>query len=165
MKRLIFALSIAFAPFANASPELAEQFGVKARILYQDSVEIANHLRNGDEQELPDAFVDQLAIFAGTALKLGSWSDAQAGVSDFGCIFRGMAEEADVQIGELETAVSTSDKSAALSRLIAMFDDAQSIAAAAAHASRRFEDEKDGNYIAAAPTCAANPADLEVFRP
>ncbi len=165
MKRLIIALSISFAPAANASPELAEQFGVKAGGLYQETVAFANLLRNGGDAELSDTYIDELAIFAGTALKLGSWSDAQAGASDFGCIFRGMAEEADVQITELESATSSSEKSAALSRLIAMFDDAQSIAAAAAHAARRFENEKGGNHMTAAPSCAANPADLEVYRP
>ena len=165
MKRLIIAAAFAFAPVANASPELAEQFGVKAGGLYQETVAFANQLRSGGEAELSEAFAEDLAIFAGTALKLGSWSDAQAGASDFGCIFRGMAEEADVQLSELEGATTTSQKSAALSRLIAMFDDAQAIAAAAAHAARRFGKEKDGSFIAAAPSCPANPADLEVFRP
>ena len=165
MKRLIIALSIAIAPSASASPELADQFGVKARGLYQDTVAFANQLRTGGEPELSEAYIDELAVFAGTALKLGSWSDAQAGASDFGCIFRGMAEEADVQLSELEDATSTAQKSAALSRLIAMFDDAQSIAAAAAHAARRFGTEKGGSFVAAAPSCAANPADLRVYRP
>jgi hypothetical protein len=150
---------------ANASPELADEFGIKARILYEDTVTFANQLRNGGQPELTATYIDELSVFAGTALKLGSWSDAQSGASDFGCIFRGMAEEADVQLMELESATSLSETSAALSRLIAMFDDAQSIAAAAAHAVRRSEQEKGGNRIAAAPSCAANPADLQVYRP
>ena len=165
MKRLIIAAAFAFAPLANASPELAEQFGVKAGGLYQETVAFANQLRSGGDADVSEAYAEDLAVFAGTALKLGSWSDAQAGASDFGCIFRGMAEEADVQLSELEEATSTAQKSAALSRLIAMFDDAQSIAAAAAHAARRLEKEKGGSYVATAPSCAANPADLEVFRP
>ena len=165
MKRLIIVATLVFAPMANASPELAEQFGVKAGGLYQETVAFANRLHGGGEAQLSEAYAEELAIFAGTALKLGSWSDAQAGASDFGCIFRGMAEEADVQLSELEEATTTAQKSAALSRLIAMFDDAQAIAVAAAHAARRFETEKGGNYIAAAPSCPANPADLEVFRP
>lgn len=165
MKRLLVTLSLVIAPLAHASPELAEQFGVKAGGLYQETVAFADQMRMGGNADLSEAYVEELAIFAGTALKLGSWSDAHAGASDFGCIFRGMAEEADVQLTELEEATSTSQKSAALSRLIAMFDDAQSIAAAAAHAARRAETEKGGNRIAAAPSCAANPADLQVYRP
>lgn len=165
MKRLLIAAAIAFAPIASASPELAEQFGVKAGGLYQVTVSYANQLRTGGDAELSDAYAEELAVFAGTALKLGSWSDAHAGASDFGCIFRGMAEEADVQLTELEEATSTAQKSAALSRLIAMFDDAQSIAAAAAHAARRSGQEKGGNDIAAASSCAVNPADLQALRP
>ena len=164
MKRLIIALALLGAPHAAASPELADQFGVKAKGLYQETVELANVLRSGDESDLSDVYVSDLSVFAGTALKLGTWSDSQAGASDFGCIFRGMAEEVDVQLAELESAASPVEKSAALSRLIAMFDDAQSIAAAASHAARRYEIEKGGSYVAAAPSCAANPADLEVYR-
>ena len=165
MRRLIIAFSLAIAPLAHASPELADQFGVKASGLYADTVSLANQMKTGAEAELSEAYIDELSVFAGTALKLGSWSDAQAGAADFGCIFRGMAEEADVQLIELEEAASSAQKSAALSRLIAMFDDAQSIAAAASHAARRFEKEKGGNRVAAAPSCAANPADLQIYRP
>lgn len=164
MKRLMIALSLVIAPAANASPELAEQFGVKAKGLYNQTVEVTNALHKGGDTELSAAYVDELMVFAGTALKLGSWSDSQAGASDFGCIFRGMAEEADVQLSQLEEAESAKAKREALARLVAMFDDAQSIAAAASHAARRIETEKGGSYIAAAPSCPANPADLELFK-
>ena len=164
MKRIAIAVAAFIAPFAHASPELADQFGVKAQGLYIETVEVSGVLLRDTEAELSEAYVDELAVFAGTALKLGQWSDSQAGASDFGCIFRGMAEEADRQLFELEIARTPKAKSAALKRLIAMFDDAQSIAAAASHAARRVESEKNGSYVAAAPSCAANPADLEVFK-
>ena len=97
-------------------------------------------------------------------MKLGTWSDTQAGAADFGCIFRGMAEEADKQLFELEIARTPKAKRAALSRLIAMFDDAQSIAAAASHAARRLAKEQGGSQVATAPSCAANPADLALLK-
>lgn len=165
MKRLLLALLLLLAPEAGASPELADQFGLKASGLYEDTVAAANALRSGGDADLLEDYIDELSVFAGTALKLGSWSDAQAGASDFGCIFRGMAEEADVQLLVLETASTASEKRTALSRLIAMFDDAQSIAAAASHAARRAETERGGTRVAAAPSCAANPADLQLYRP
>ena len=164
MKRLIFDLSMAIAPMANASPELAEQFGVKAQGLYIETVEVSGVLLNDTSAELSDDYINELAVFAGTALKLGQWSDSQAGASDFGCIFRGMAEEADKQLFELEIARTPAAKRDALKRLIAMFDDAQSIAAAASHAARRMEKETGDSFVAAAPSCAANPADLELFK-
>lgn len=164
MKRLIFALSILVAPMANASPELADQFGVKAQGLYVETVEVSGVLLNEADAELSEAYIDDLAVFAGTAIKLGQWSDSQAGASDFGCIFRGMAEEADQQLFQLEIARTPNAKREALQRLIAMFDDAQSIAAAASHAARRMEKETGDSFVAAAPSCAANPADLELFK-
>ena len=165
MKRLAFALAVMIAPAASASPELAEQFGAKAQGLYMQTVEVANVLISTENANISDEYIDELAVFAGTAIKLGNWSDAQAGASDFGCIFRGMAEEADVQLMELEEATTPAEKRAALSRLIAMFDDAQAIAAAASHAARRAEAEKGGSFVATAPSCATNPADLELYRP
>ena len=131
MKRLLLALLLLLAPEAGASPELADQFGLKASGLYEDTVAAANALRSGGDADLLEDYIDELSVFAGTALKLGSWSDAQAGASDFGCIFRGMAAESETQLIELESPATGSDQRESLRRLAEMFADAEIIAIAA----------------------------------
>lgn len=154
LKRLTCLLLCAsLSPVALASPDLAETWGAKASDLYGSTLVM---LDTGTSSDLADDYIIGVERFAVTATRLGTWNDNSHGPADFGCIFRGMAEEAELQLDALETATSATDREAALKRLIGMFDDAQAISAAAAHAAR---------YGAAtiatdgAPTmCAANPA-------
>ena len=154
LKHLISLLLCAsMTPVALASPDLAETWGAKAGDLYSSTLVMLD-ADNGND--LTDDYIVGVERFAVTATRLGTWNDDSHGPADFGCIFRGMAEEAELQLGALETAHSPTDREAALKRLIGMFDDAQAISAAAAHAAR---------YGVALPVtdsapkmCAANPA-------
>lgn len=154
LKHLISLLLFAsMAPVALASPDLAETWGAKAGDLYSSTLVM---LDAGKSNGLTDDYIVGVERFALTATRLGTWNDDSHGPADFGCIFRGMAEDAEHQLDALETTSSATDREAALKRLIGMFDDAQAISAAAAHAARY------GAAIPAAdgaPTmCAANPA-------
>jgi len=158
MKRLFACLILGAAPLsANASPELTETWGARAALLYEDTTALLSLARAGKEAPLDAAYIDETITFASTAMQLGSWIDTTDSAKDFGCIFRGMAEEADVQLTEVEEAVTKADRVAALSRLTVMFDDAQTIAAAAAHAARSGAPVK-GAEVA---SCAANGAVLD----
>ena len=160
MKRFILCLCALILPFsAAASPELAEEWGVKAGALYSQSVELMEVLSRDGEISLKSQYITDLERFALTASKLGSWNDERTGARDLGCIFRGMAEEAELQLDALENPKSDTGQAAALRRLITMFDDAQTISAAAASAARAGITEIPAN--ASEHSCPANRAFLK----
>ncbi|MCA8902617.1 MAG: hypothetical protein KDA53_15360 [Hyphomonas sp.] len=158
LKRLLAPLALAaLALPASASPELAELWGVKAAGLYSDTVVLLDEARTGAAPALEDGYIIDLERFAVTATRLGSWNDQVSGAKDLGCIFRGMAEEAEIQLGALEGARSVRDRESALRRLVTLFDDAQDISAAAAWAARHGGQLPNANDGAPA-ACPANPA-------
>lgn len=162
MKRFILCVCTFLLPLsAAASPELAEEWGVKAGTLYNQSVELIQTLNRDGEITLGDNYITDLERFALTATRLGSWNDERTGARDLGCIFRGMAEEAERQLDVLETPEADGAQAAALRRLVTMFDDAQTIAAAAASAARAGITETPAN--ASEYSCPANRAFLEQF--
>ncbi len=133
LKRLIPALlGLALAQTAAASPELAEVWGTKAGDLHAQSAV----LRDANDAHLPQNYVRELERFAITATRLGTWNDEQGGAADLGCIFRGMAEEAELQLMALEDAKGPAARDVAFNRLVSMFDDAQVISKAAVLAAR-----------------------------
>ncbi len=136
MKRLVLAIAAAALPFcASASPELAGDWGVKASGLYQDTVSLIADVETSGETAIPRDYEVAIERFAMTASNLGHWVDGDGGPSDLGCIFRGMAEEGEVQLMALYEADSPRETRSSLIRLAAMFSDAEIIAAAAMHAS------------------------------
>lgn len=155
MKRLLCALVLAAVPFsAAASPQLANEWGAKASELYGETVTLLNASEAGDTITVPDTYEVEIGRFAVMAGRLGSWIDGNDGPSDLGCIFRGMAQEGEVQLDALDSASNQAEIETGLKRLATMFSDAEIIAAAAA--------QSDGEDVpvAARPTatsCAANP--------
>lgn len=156
MKRLCLALAIVALPLsAAASPELAGDWGVKASGLYQDTVTLIADVDRSGTADIPHEFEVEIGRFAVTATNLGHWVDGNDGPSDLGCIFRGMAEEGEVQLTALYEAEDPAQTRKSLIRLAAMFSDAEIIAAAAMHAS-----DHDGPALAAGTevSCPANTA-------
>ncbi|MEZ5998596.1 MAG: hypothetical protein R3B98_07880 [Hyphomonas sp.] len=159
LKRLfapVLLAALAALP-AAASPELAEIWGAKAAALYSETTDLLDTARTGERPALDDGYLIDLERFAMTATRLGSWNDEVSGAKDLGCIFRGMAEEAEVQLNALEGAGSATASEAALKRLVTLFDDAQEISVAAAWAARHggaLPNANDGVPAA----CPANPA-------
>jgi len=136
---------VVLATPASASPDLSEEWGQVASTLYEQTVET---MRGAP---LPDGYEADTARFAATAARLADWAEASGAAADFDCIFRGMTEEADVQLDALGT---HADGEAPLQRLAILFSDAEAIAAAAVHASRRPGTAGPGQ----APTCPASPS-------
>ncbi len=137
LKHTLCAVMVtAYAASASASPETAEQWGLEAREIYAQTAEMIRALENRTFDGLSVEFEDQLIRFASTAAHLGGWTDETQIAPDLGCIYRGMAEEVELQLDAIEAAKSTAQMKVALTRLAAMADDAQSIAIASAHAGR-----------------------------
>lgn len=138
MKRLILCLAVLGLPFlsAQASPELAARWGEDASAL---QTTVKSHIRSveagiGGRGEVDQRFSNQVIRFALDAEKLSRWIDQTPETADLGCIFRGMSEEADLQLEKLETASTLGETANALERLEKLFDDAKAISAAASTA-------------------------------
>lgn len=142
LKPFGLALCLTFAlPAAQADEaDLAREWGAKAGMMYEDT---AAGLQGA---VLPARYEDDLARFAVTADRLGAWIDETGRPHDLGCIFRGMADEAELQLGALSVPAS---RSAALRRLATMFNDAENIGLAASYA-------RPGE-VSEEKSCRANP--------
>lgn len=75
--------------------------------------------------------VDGLHRFGFNTARLATEIDARRGAADLRCIFRGMAEETDVQLKAAATAPTGAQQAAALLRLSGMLRDAAEIVPAA----------------------------------
>ncbi|MCI4645746.1 MAG: hypothetical protein MRY64_13280 [Hyphomonadaceae bacterium] len=126
MLKLFFAALClaALAPAALADEILAREWGAEAGHLYEETAEVLNGAA------LPARYEDELVRFAVTADRLGNWIDATDRPHDLGCIFRGMADEAEVQLHMLHLPGA---RQRALRRLATLFHDAESLALAAAY--------------------------------
>ncbi|MEM6665987.1 MAG: hypothetical protein AAF638_06245, partial [Pseudomonadota bacterium] len=147
LKRLFAAFTcLAFAGPAAASPDLAAEWGHAATGLYADTV---HAIEGGD---LPANFEDSLTRFSVNAARLGSWIDKSGGPVDLGCIFRGMSEEAEIQLYAI---TSQSTRETALRRLATLFYDAETISLAAIHAGGSAHETRK---VGGPPTCVGSPA-------
>ena len=137
LKQLICAALLGItASTAAASPETAENWGVQASDLYNTVQELLEQQNVNNFSGLSPDFEDKMIRFASTASQLAIWTDETQASPDLGCIYRGMAEEAEVQLLALEAAGSFAEMETALKRIASMTDDAQAIAVASAHAGR-----------------------------
>lgn len=162
MKRVLISLILACssATAAAASPDLAMKWGADATSLYSESVTHLGQVeQNKAPTELSDSFVDRIVRFAIEATRLGKWMDENTDTTDFGCIFRGMAEEADRQLQEIVQSRSPAEQAASLKRIIAMFDDAQTIAVAALEVANTGE----ASQAPTAHQCLANSVAVDQY--
>jgi len=147
MKHILIGLALGvFASTAHGDPELARAFSGAA-------AELGEETRGAIEgRALPADYGDELARFSVNAARLARWIDDTGRPSDFGCIFRGMAEEAELQLAVID---ATHGGETALRRLAALFHDAESVGLAASLS----QPGERGRASGAGPdTCAANPA-------
>ena len=153
---LVLSTGFALGP-AHASPETAEHWGAQAQKLYKATAQLLSDLNTGRTDGLEEDYLDGLADFSVTAGRLAVWVDTSGGAKDFGCIYRGMAEEAELQLDALETASDKTEAHTALTRIATMLDDAQSIAVASAHAAR------SGTSTAPTGHCPASAIPLDKY--
>jgi len=154
---IIASTALILSSPANASPETAEDWGAQASALYRTTADLLNAVNANENSNLEDGYLDGLARFSTIAGRLAVWVDASGGAQDFGCIYRGMAEEAELQLEALETATTKIEAKAALTRIATMLDDAQSIAVASAHAART------GSNTAPTTHCPASAVPLDKY--
>lgn len=159
LKRLVTVALAAFAltSAAHATPTTAENWGSQASTLYVETVDLLENIKAGNPTLLDDAYVARLTRFSIVAGRLAVWVDETGGAKDFGCIYRGMAEEAEIQLYALEEADSDTAATAALVRIATMLDDAQSIAVASAYAART------GNARSPQTDCPASAITLNQY--
>lgn len=152
MKRLVAIFALFALPLtAQASPQLAQDWGGKAASLHAETTALITEIDSGLHPEIDLTYLIEIERFAATAGRLGSWIDTSEGPADLGCIFRGMAAEGERQINTLDTANDLSDRRTALRRLATMFADAEMIAVATSRQRLRTSET-------AAHTCPADPA-------
>lgn len=128
MKRLFTSIFLLLLPLsAQASTELARQWGVEASRLSGATSEMMLAVDMGESLAVTDEFAMDLYRFGRTSADLAVWIDDTKGPNDLGCIFRGMADEAETQLSSLETRPERET----LRRLSSLFADAEMIAIAA----------------------------------
>lgn len=130
---------------AAASPDLARSWSQHAGVLYGETVNLL------ETDEVPADYQREVARFSVGAARLAKWVDAEGGPADFACIFRGMAEEADVQLRALK---GKTRPDAPLMRLAVLFHDAEGLALAALSATERGETAPSP---AGTASCSADP--------
>ena len=160
LKRLILslaAIALSSAAPAFASPETAEDWGAQASALYKTTADLLSTSQANISKDAEAEYIDGLANFSVVAGRLAVWVDTSGGAKDFGCIYRGMAEEAELQIEALETAETQAEAKTALTRIATMLDDAQIIAVASAHAAR------NGTNTAPTGHCPASAVSLDKY--
>lgn len=158
LKRFLLGLTtLALASTAHASPETAEDWGAQASTLYSTTATLLSGLNDNTNKDLEAEYLDGLARFSVIAGRLAVWVDTSGGAKDFGCIYRGMAQEAEVQLTALEAATTQAEAKAALTRIATMLDDAQSIAVASAYAARH------GTSTAPSGHCPASRQSLDAY--
>ena len=132
MKRFLACLSLIAAPLsAEASTELARQWGVEAVRLSAETSSLIASVDMGEAAQISDTFALDVYRFGRTSADLARWIDHSNGPGDLGCIFRGMASESETQLIELEAPASQGEQRESLRRLAEMFADAEIIAIAA----------------------------------
>lgn len=154
---IIASSTFMFTGVANASPETAEDWGARAGVLYGMTTKFLNTSTYASNSQLEVDYLEGLTQFAIIAGRLAVWVDTSGGAKDFGCIYRGMAEEAELQLETLETVSTQEDAAAALTRIATMLDDAQSIAVASAHAARTGTSSLESSH------CPASAIPLDTY--
>ena len=129
MKRVLLSLLLTALPIsAEASTELARQWGLEATRLSAETIDLILAVDMGERAEVSDRFALDVYRFGRTSADLARWIDASAGPNDLGCIFRGMATESEDQILVLEDTPDHTRQRESLRRLAGMFADAEIIA-------------------------------------
>lgn len=134
MKRFLACLILMITPLsAEASTELARQWGMEAMRLSTETTDLIMAVDMGETAEISDTYALDIYRFGRTSADLAQWIDQSDGPHDLGCIFRGMAAESESQLSDLESPLATIEHRDTLRRLAVMFSDAEVISVAAQH--------------------------------
>lgn len=157
MKRFAFTAALAvFATTVAFADTLPDQVRSEAsRLLKEvDAAKAVAAARPAlKPQPLVPVLVMDLQRFGLSASRLSLDIDKAGGPVDLRCIFRGMAEETDVQLTAASVATTGAQQAVALDRLSHMLKDAAEIAPSASPA--RAQTKTAATQKAAAATCPA----------
>ena len=118
--------ALLFAGSASASPALARSWS-------EEAAELHTQIEAMDTHTLPVDLRFRLQRFGRTATRLSTSGSEDAPLpEDLGCIFRGMAEETDLQLSSFADDSSEAARVQAEERLSKMLEDAVSVGEAAA---------------------------------
>ncbi len=133
LKRLIAIIAIATLPAsASASNNLAEEWGTRASMLYDQTTTMLFQLDHGVQPQLTDAYLIELERFSLTAGRLGAWMQTTDGADRFSCVYTQLANDSISHLNVLDTEADAADLRNALSQLAFVFVDAEMLAAASA---------------------------------
>ena len=132
MKPLFACLAMALLPLnAQASTDLARQWGLEASRLSAETSEILYAVDQGQTLDVSDTYAVDVYRFARTSSDLARWIDTAHGSRELSCLFRTMAEQSEDQLMALESPSDPYEQRESLRRLAATFSDAERIAIAA----------------------------------
>jgi len=132
MIRLVSCLILSALPLsAQASTDLARQWGQEANRLSIETTEMIYAVDIGQPLEVSETFALDVYRFGRTSADLAQWVDGARGPHDLACIFRGMATESEDQLIALEGLDGVHAQRESLSRLAALFSNAQRVAVVA----------------------------------
>lgn len=130
LKRLTACLILAALPLsAQASTDLARQWGLEASRLSVETLEMIHAVDLGQPLEISETYTLDVYRFGRTSADLARWIDAARGPGDLGCLLRSMAAESEDQLIALEDPASAQRDS--LNRLAIMFSNAERVASVA----------------------------------
>ena len=132
LKPLFACAAIATLPLsAEASANLARQWGLEASRLSAETTDMILTVDQGQSLEVPGTYALDVYRFSRTSAELARWVDTAHHSNTLSCIFRGMAAESEDQLFILESPNGTQAQRESLSRLANMFSDAERVAIAA----------------------------------
>ena len=148
---MAFVVVATTAAFADTLPEQVKADAARLLRSVDDAKAAAAARPALKPAPLAPALVGDLQRFGMSASRLSLEIDKRGGPMDLRCIFRGMAEETDVQLKAVSAASTGSQQAAALDRLSHMLEDAVEIAPAVGSQTKTAAKPSS----AAAQTCPA----------
>ena len=136
LKSLFAGLVIAVLPLgAQASTDLAQQWGVEASRLSAETQDMILAIDRGERPDLSDTYAVDVYRFGRTSADLAYWTASINGSHSLGCLFRGIASESEDQLAVLESGTELQDQRASLQRLALVFANAERVAVVAEHSA------------------------------
>ncbi|NQY96983.1 MAG: hypothetical protein HRT82_07460 [Henriciella sp.] len=130
LKRLTACLILTASPLsAQASTELARQWGQEASRLSVETAQLIHAVDLGQRLEISETYTLDVYRFGRTSADLARWIDGARGPGDLGCLLRSMAAESEDQLIALEDPAGAQRDS--LSRLAVLFSNAERVASVA----------------------------------
>lgn len=158
LKRLIFALSLLSTPLAaEASQDLALEWGQKAAALRADTTEYIDAIDYGYEPVIGDDYLTEIERFAVNAGRLGRWLNSTGGAGDLSCVVSKLAIESERELSSLLNAPDSSSQRLALVHVSDMLSQAEYIAVVSA---RRSDNTATLSLSTASTDCSARRGNI-----